>query len=147
MANKKIKNASPLEYNGIQFKSKFEKTIYVTLEEEGFPVQYEPSKIVIWEGFKPTIPYYSKSKSGFKMQMSKLKDITYTPDFMFSYNGYLIVIEAKGFVNDTFPIKRKLFRKWLEGHPYSMYFEVYTKTQLLQVISLIKQLKDHVSNR
>ena len=47
--NKKIKNASPLEYDGISFKSKLEKMIYQTLKEQGFPVEYEPPKSIYFE--------------------------------------------------------------------------------------------------
>lgn len=140
--NKKIKNAHPLEYEGILFKSQLEKMTFITLKEAGFPVQYEPQKIVIFKGFKPTTPFYDKNKATrmLKLQMNKLIDITYTPDFMFEYNGHLIIIEAKGFTNDTFPIKKKLFRAWLENHPESIYFEVYSKKQVLQAIEIIKQL-------
>ena len=34
--NKKIKNASPLEYDDIYFKSQLEKMIYQTLREQAF---------------------------------------------------------------------------------------------------------------
>lgn len=44
--NKKIKNASPLEYEGISFKSKLEKMAYQTLREHGLPVEYEPQKFI-----------------------------------------------------------------------------------------------------
>ena len=58
-----------------------------------------------------------------------------------SDNGYLVVIEAKGFENDSFYLKKKMFRKWLEGHyPKSIYFEIYTKKQLLQAVEIIKAL-------
>ena len=140
--NKKVKNAHPLEYDGISFKSQLEKTAYSTLKEAGFPVKYEPQKIIIWEGFKPTVPFYDKNKitRGLKLQMSKLHDITYTPDFIFDYGNHKIIIEAKGFCNDVFPIKKKLFRKWLEEHPECLYFEVYSKKNILQTIDIIKQL-------
>lgn len=140
--NKKIKNAHPLEYEGILFKSQLEKMTFITLKEAGFPVQYEPQKIVIFKGFKPTTPFYDKNKATrmLKLQMNKLIDITYTPDFMFEYNGHLIIIEAKGFTNDTFPIKKKLFRAWLEKHPECIYFEVYSKKQVLQAIEIIKSI-------
>lgn len=140
--NRKVKNAHPLEYEGILFKSQLEKMTFITLKEAGFPVQYEPQKIVIFKGFKPTTPFYDKNKATrmLKLQMNKLIDITYTPDFMFEYNNHLIIIEAKGFTNDTFPIKKKLFRAWLESHPESIYFEVYSKKQVLQAIEIIKQL-------
>lgn len=140
--NRKVKNAHPLEYEGILFKSQLEKMTFITLKEAGFPVEYEPQKIVVFKGFKPTTPFYDKNKATrmLKLQMNKLIDITYTPDFMFEYNNHLIIIEAKGFTNDTFPIKKKLFRAWLENHPESIYFEVYSKKQVLQAIEIIKQL-------
>lgn len=140
--NKKVKNAHPLEYDGILFKSKLEKMVYSTLKEQGFPVRYEPEKIVIWEGFRPTTPFYDKDNKTrlLKLEMKKLLDITYKPDFMFDYKNHLIIIESKGFVNDIFPIKKKLFRAWLEEHPESVYFEIYTKKQLLQAIDIIKNL-------
>ncbi len=143
--NKKIKNASPLEYDGIFFKSKLEKMIYQALREQGFPVEYEPHKFVIWEGFRPTVPFYDKDKVTrmLKLESKKIIDITYTPDFVFRYNDFLVVIEAKGMENDRFYLKKKMFRKWLENnHPKSIYFEIYTKKQLLQAIDIIRDLSE-----
>ena len=141
--NKKIKNASPLEYNGISFKSKLEKMAYQTLKEQGFPVRYEPKKFIIWEGFRPNVPFYNKDVSTrmLKMDSKKVIDISYTPDLMFEYNNHLIIIEMKGFENNTYPLKKKIFRKWLESnYPNSIYFEIFTKKQLLQAIDIIKNL-------
>ena len=141
--NKKIKNASPLEYDGISFKSKLEKMAYQTLKEQGFPVQYEPKKFIIWEGFRPNVPFYNKDTSTrmLKMDSKKVIDISYTPDLMFEYNNRLIIIEMKGFENNTYPLKKKIFRKWLESnYPNSIYFEIFTKKQLLQAIDIIKSL-------
>lgn len=142
--NKKIKNASPLEYDGIFFKSKLEKMTYQTLKEGGFPVEYEPMKFIIWEGFRPTVPFYNKDKTTrmLKQETKKIIDISYTPDFIFKHKDYLIVIENKGFENNCFYLKKKMFRKYLEEHePKSIYFEIYTKKQLLQAIDIIKSLK------
>lgn len=141
--NKKIKNASPLEFNGISFKSKLEKMIYQTLRENNLPVEYEPQKFIIWEGFRPTVPFYDKDKTTrmLKLEKKKIISISYTPDFVFRYNDYLIIIEAKGMENDRFYLKKKMFRKWLENNePKSIYFEIYTKKQLLQAIDIIKAL-------
>lgn len=141
--NKKIINASPLEYDGISFKSKLEKMAYQTLKEQGFPVQYEPKKFIIWEGFRPNVPFYNKDVSTrmLKMDSKKVIDISYTPDLMFEYNNRLIIIEMKGFENNTYPLKKKIFRKWLESnYPNSIYFEIFTKKQLLQAIDIIKNL-------
>ena len=141
--NKKIINASPLEYDGISFKSKLEKMAYQTLKEQGFPVLYEPRKFIIWEGFRPNVPFYNKDASTrmLKMDRKKVIDISYTPDLMFEYNNHLIIIEMKGFENNTYPLKKKIFRKWLESnYPNSIYFEIFTKKQLLQAIDIIKNL-------
>lgn len=141
--NKKIINASPLEYDGIFFKSKLEKMAYQTLKEQGFPVLYEPKKFIIWEGFRPNVPFYNKDASTrmLKMDSKKVIDISYTPDLMFKYNNHLIIIEMKGFENNTYPLKKKIFRKWLESnYPNSIYFEIFTKKQLLQAIDIIKNL-------
>lgn len=141
--NKKIKNASPLEFDSISFKSKLEKMIYQTLRENNLPVEYEPQKFIIWEGFRPTVPFYDKDKTTrmLKLEKKKIISISYTPDFVFRYNDYLIIIEAKGMENDRFYLKKKMFRKWLENNePKSIYFEIYTKKQLLQAIDIIKAL-------
>ena len=140
--NKKIINASPLEYDGISFKSKLEKMAYQTLKEQGFPVLYEPKKFIIWEGFRPNVPFYNKDASTrmLKMDSKKVIDISYTPDLMFEYSNHLIIIEMKGFENNTYPLKKKIFRKWLESnYPNSIYFEIFTKKQLLQAIDIIKK--------
>lgn len=142
--NKKVLNATPLEYDGIQFKSKLEKMAYQTLRESGLSAEYEPKKFIIWEGFKPTVPFYDKDKVTRMLRLDdkKIISMSYTPDFLIKYNGYLVVLEMKGALNDTYPIKRKMFRKWLEeNEPKSIYFEIYTKKQLLQAIEIIKNLK------
>ena len=53
-------------------------------------------------------------------------------------------IEVKGIENDCYYLKKKLFRKYLEDlynttGKKSIFFEVYSKKQLLQAIEIIKQ--------
>lgn len=138
--NKKIKNARESVFNGITFKSKLEESFYKTLMTAGLKPDYELTKFVLVEGFKPTVPFYNRSKSKvFRMDMSKVRDITYTPDFTLLYNDVLFIIEAKGIENDTFPLKKKLFRRFLESMEMPcVYFEVHTKRELLEVIKIIK---------
>ena len=138
--NKKIRNARESTFNGITFKSKLEESFYKTLMAAGLEPDYELIKFVLVEGFKPTVPFYNRSKSKvFRMDMTKVRDITYTPDFTLMYKGTLFIIEAKGIENDTYPIKKKLFRKLLETMELPcIYFEVHTKKELLQVINIIK---------
>lgn len=138
--NKKIRNARESTFNGITFKSKLEESFYKTLMAAGLEPDYELTKFVLVEGFKPTVPFYNRSKSKvFRMDMTKVRDITYTPDFTILYNDTLFIIEAKGIENDTFPLKKKLFRRLLESMEMPcVYFEVHTKKELLEVIKIIK---------
>lgn len=157
--NKKIRNATQSISGGITFKSKLEKSIYDTLLEQGFNPKYEPITFVIWEGFRPTIPYYNRETnyqrdvrlaasggSSAKMLVRKkarILNVQYTPDFYFKYNDLNVYIEAKGIENDVFYLKKKMFIKYLddlylEKGERSIYFEVYTRKQLLQAIEIIK---------
>ena len=143
--NRRIRNASPKEYNGIVFKSASEVMVYKTLTSLGFEVEYEPTKYTIWQGFKPTVPFYRPSKDGLlKLDNSKLMGITYTPDFIFFApdKKTVIVIEVKGFSNDVYPYKKKMFRRYLESvrkdmHQEVVYFEIHNKKQLLQAVEII----------
>nr|UWG93215.1 MAG: Protein of unknown function (DUF1064) [Bacteriophage sp.] len=157
--NKKIRNATQSISGGITFKSKLEKSIYDTLLEQGFNPKYEPITFVIWEGFRPTIPYYDRETnyqrdvrlaasggSSAKMLVRKkarILNVQYTPDFYFKYNDLNVYIEAKGIENDVFYLKKKMFIKYLddlylEKGEKSIYFEVYNRKQLLQAIEIIK---------
>lgn len=160
MANKKIRNATHSSSKGITFKSQLEKSIYNTLLQLGFEPQYEPTTFTLWDGFEPITPYYDKETD--KQKIKRLSDgidtrtskiliqktgkivgIRYTPDFYFKYNDLNVYIEAKGIENDVFYIKKKMFIKYLdnlytEKGKKSIYFEVYTKKQLLQAIEIIK---------
>ena len=110
---------------------------------EGFEPKYEPWKFTIWEGYSPTVPFYDRdSKTGLlRRNTTSLQPMTYTPDFCFEYDGWYIIIEAKGMENEVFPIKKKLFRKYLESWKKRVvYFEIYSKKQLIQAIETIKSM-------
>lgn len=158
--NKKIRNATEVKSKGIAFKSQLEKSVYNTLLQLGFNPQYEPTTFTLWDGFTPLTHYFDKETDKQRLKRieekintnpsrllvlknSKIVGIRYTPDFYFKYKDYHIFIEAKGIENDVFYLKKKLFIKYLddlyrEKGEKSLYFEVYTKTQLLQAIEIIK---------
>lgn len=142
MENKKIKNATEVVYDGITFKSKLECNFYKTLKEEGLDVDYEPVTFTLVAGFQPSIDFYNRGKKlrKYKLNMKRVQPLTYTPDFIVNHNGNTFIIEAKGMENDTYPIKRKLFRKYMEelGDPPRVFFEVHTKKELLESIEIIK---------
>ena len=160
MVNKKIRNATQSSLGKLTFKSQLEKSIYNTLLQQGFTPQYEPITFTLWDGFTPITPYYDKETDKQKIKrisegvntcpskiliqkVGKVIGIRYTPDFYFNYNGLDVYIEAKGIENDIFYIKKKMFIKYLDDvlvntGKKSIYFEVYTKKQLLQAIEIIK---------
>ena len=141
--NNKVKNAQIIVYNEITFKSKLDLMAYKLLEEKGFNPQYEQNTFIIWQGFKPVVPFFTKNKARQIINNDKkLINITYTPDIYFEYQGYKVIIEMKGFTNDVYPIKVKLFRKYIEQLQDSnnyLLFELYTKQQLLTAIQIIEE--------
>lgn len=151
MANKKIVNATPLEYNDIKFRSKLEVLVFKTLVEKGFTPEYEPTKFTIWSGFKPSVPFYirKKGQSSLSLDMKKQIDITYTPDIVLETEKHIVFIEVKPqFCNDVFPYKRKLFRYYLEhynGEKRPIYAQIGTRKETLELIDLLKKEENEES--
>lgn len=141
--NKKVKNATKIVKYGIHFKSKLEVMVYETLIKEGMNPKYEPTTFVLWRGFKPTSNIYDRKNKtescSFHKETDKIIDIKYTPDFIFDYKGITVIIEAKGKINETFPLKKKLFVSLLEKMSKTFYFVVRTKKETLEAINIIKE--------
>lgn len=165
-SNKKIRNATACKRGNLTFKSQLEKSVYNTLQQLGFNPQYEPETHVLWEGFNPITPFYDKeTDTQYKKRLDsgdtnkskalvhktgKITGIRYTPDFYFKYGNLDVYIETKGFENDVFYIKKKLFRYFLDKKlestgQNSIFFEIYTKKQLLQSIQIIKDYEKSLS--
>lgn len=136
--NKKVRNAQKLNFDGVEFKSHLEVHAYKRLKEYGIPFEYEKHKFILFEGFKPTFPCYLPNKQGdIALDTIKVRDMTYTPDFV----GTDWIMETKGRANDLYPLKLKMFRKFMEGNPkYKMFMEPHNIKQILQCIELIKNL-------
>lgn len=149
--NKKIKGAREVISDNIKFKSKLELACYKKFKEAGLDFSYEPEKIVLWEGFKPSfVDIYSPKKesrgryrSTLEKQTKKLLNVTYTPDFVVTKDKCKIYLDVKGMPNDTYPIKKKLFLKVLEerndGYNY-LFIEPHNIRQINQAIEIIKNL-------
>lgn len=158
--NKKIRNATSAKIKGITFKSQVEKMVYRTLLEHNIEPDYEKYTFTLWEGFVPKTPFYDQETDKQQQKRNseenserktpkilvpktdKVVGIRYTPDFYFNKDGIDIWIEVKGIENDVFYIKKKLFRKYLDDllekeNKRSMFFEIYTKRQLIQALNII----------
>ena len=150
-ANKKIKNATPITKYNIQFKSRLELNMYEVLLRKGYNPEYEPNTYVLWEGIETKVPSYKFSDKTklLKQDKKKLLNITYTPDFVFKTkdNKVTVFLEIKGFENDVFPIKKKLFRAYLETLNIPMvYFEIKNKKQLLQALDILEDYGKEITD-
>lgn len=153
MENKKIKNASPVVAHNISFRSKTEERMYSLFVERGLTPNYEAITFTIMSGFYPSAECYdvhydrSSKQRVFGLSKQKIQDITYTPDFTIKHNDILFVIEVKGRENDVFPIKKKLYRRWMEGFKNAtgnrvIYFELFNLKQAEEAITIIKQIME-----
>lgn len=166
--NKKIRNATVSKVKGITFKSQTEKMVYKTLLENNIEPEYEKHTFLLWEGFTPITPFYDQetdkqqekrnlaenpdkaSPKKLVLKSEKVIGIRYTPDFHFTVGEIDIWIEVKGIENDVFYIKKKLFRKFLDDRfeaegKRSMFFEIYTKRQLLQALEIINNYVESIT--
>lgn len=123
--NKKIKNATPIEADGIKFRSKLELYTYKKLKEANIVTEYEQHKYELL----PAFVFHGK----------KIRAITYLPDFV----GKGFIIECKGFANDAFPLRKKLFEFWLSVHePETQYHVVRTQKEVDQLVENLKSLNN-----
>lgn len=166
--NKKIRNATSSKVKSITFKSQVEKMIYRTLMDNGIKPDYEAYTFTLWDGFNPITPFYDQEtdvqqekrsvEAGSERKLPKMLvlksapviGIRYTPDFYFRKGDLDVWIEVKGIENDVFYIKKKMFRKFLDNRfkkegIKSIFFEIYTKRQLLQALKIIDDYVESIA--
>ena len=99
--------------DGIEFRSGLEKNTYLALKEAGLFEMYEKEVFKTLEGFtfpNISIEKQTNGKGELKNRGSKkVLGIKYTPDF----TGYDYICECKGRANESFPVRYKLFKRWL----------------------------------
>lgn len=139
--NKKVINATAVSFDGINFKSKAERTMYNLLKESGLKFYYEPKPIVLSEGFYPDSWY-----EGQKEHTEKVRQITYTPDFIVIHNDHTYIVEVKGMPTDRYIVKRKLLLKLIRVLSNVHFFEVHTKRDMLFCIEKIKE-DEHTNSK
>lgn len=138
--NKKIKNAKECDFNGLHFKSQLEKNCYIELKKANLQVEYEPEKYVINEGKRVFTPYlYYRAGIEIIEVGKKLINTTWRYDFRVTNDkGHKFILEAKGNLNDIFPLKFKMFRSQLDNLDYSGIILVHTKRECIEAIKWIK---------
>lgn len=156
--NKKVNNATIVEYQGKKFRSKLELFAFKELEKSELHFLHEGIRFNLLQGFYLEntelwclVPEDTgkKDKNGkkinkdvFKQDTRKVMSWTYTPDFIIHIEelDLFFVIETKGSMTDTYPLKRKMFLKVLETKykDYKTFFlEPHNQKQVLKSIELI----------
>ena len=99
--------------DGIQFASGLEKYMYLALKEAKIYAEYEGATFILQDSFVFENQSYEKQSNGkgeFKNRgEKKILNIKYTPDFISSS----FIIECKGRANESFPIRWKMFKKYV----------------------------------
>jgi hypothetical protein len=137
----RVRNARPKEIDGINFRSLLEAFCYRKLKEAGIKNDYEKHKFVLLEGFHyPEQRLEDNGKTGYKDKKThKVRDITYTPDFVDPQGRW--IIECKGYANERFPLKWKMFMKQMaeKDNPPAL-FVPRNQNQVLTTIEAILEL-------
>ena len=126
-------------YKGLDFKSNLELHCYKKLEEAKIKVKYEEETFTIFPAMVYPLACYEGTTKKLYNKGSKIRPITYTPDFV-DPNGKFI-IETKGYANESFPLRWKLFKKHLkDNNKQYVLFMPRNKKQVDEVVELITQL-------
>jgi hypothetical protein len=121
----RVRNATAVDAYGLHFRSKLELYTYEALKAAGIAAKYEPKHFTLL----PKFEYMGE----------KIRPITYLPDFI----GKGFVIECKGLMGDSFPLRFKLFKHYLKKHHSKM--KCYLVRNHKQVDEMIKELKSQKS--
>ena len=121
----RVKNATAVDAYGLHFRSKLELYTYEAFMKAGIPVKYEPKHFTLL----PKFVIFGE----------KVRPITYLPDFIGRYKGRTFIVECKGLVGDSFPIRWKLFKYYLKRKRSKMrYYIVRNHKQVDELIESIK---------
>ena len=130
-------------FDGIQFASGLEKYMYIALKKAKIQALYEGATFVLQEDFKFDVDSYERQSNG-KGEMvnrgqKKIQNIKYTPDFV----SDSFIIECKGRANESFPIRWKMFKKYVKEHLKRVtLYKPQNQKECDQVIELItKKIK------
>ena len=120
----RVKNATPNEVDGIKFRSKLESYTYKKLKEANIFAEYEQHRYELLPAFE--------------FSGKKIRAITYLPDFV----GHYFIIECKGFPNEAWPLREKLFKYYMNRFlPNHRFYLVHTQKEVDTMIDELKSTK------
>ena len=114
--NKGPVRSKKVKFDGIQFASGLEKYMYQALKKAKIRAVYEGATFVLQEGFMFDVDSFERQGNGkgdmVNRGQKKILNIKYTPDFV----SDSFIIECKGRANESFPIRWKMFKKYVNDN-------------------------------
>ena len=125
--------------DGITFASNLEKYMYLALKKAKIHALYEGETFELVGSFEFPFECFERQSNG-KGELKnrgnkKVLNIKYTPDFI----GKNFIIEVKGRANESFPMRWKLFKKYIAEQklpPFTLY-KPQNQSECDKVVELI----------
>ena len=129
-------------FDGIKFASGLEKYMYMALKKARIKAKYEGKTYTVQEGFEFKNKSYERQSNGkgelVNRGCKKILPIKYTPDFV----SDSFIIECKGRANESFPMRWKMFKKYVNQHlPRVTLYKPQNQKECDKVIELINKNK------
>ena len=130
--------AKKVSFDGITFASGLEKYMYIALKKAKIYSEYEGMTFTLQDAFMFDVDSYERQGNG-KGEMvnrgqKKIQSIKYTPDFI----NPSFIIECKGRANESFPMRWKLFKKFIKNDmPHVTLYKPQNQKECDKVIELI----------
>ena len=122
----RVKNATKVDKYGLHFRSKLECYTYEAFMKAGIPVEYEPKHFTLLNKFE--------------FNKEKIRAITSLPDFIGNYKNNKFVVECKGMITESFPLRWKRFKYYLKRHRSK--YKCYMVRNHKQVDEMINDIKN-----
>ena len=124
--------------DGITFASGLEKYMHLALKKAKIQAVYEGHTYEIFPAYQFDSSAYERCANGkgeYKDRgHKKILNISYTPDFM----GQGFIIECKGRANESFPLRWKMFKKYVKEHlPNVTLYKPQNQKECDETVSLI----------
>lgn len=153
MTTRKTKKKGPVtarvvSCDGITFASGLEKYMYLALKKEKIEFAYEGETFELLQSFNFNNECYERQSNG-KGEFTnrgnkKVLNLKYTPDFI----GEDFIIETKGRANESFPLRWKLFKKWLtDKNDTRTLYKPQNQKECDQTIKLILQKRKDLQGK
>ena len=125
-------------FDGINFASGLEKYMYIALKKAKIHAVYEGATFELQEGFMFNTDSYERQGNGkgamINRGQKKILNIKYTPDFV----SPSFIIECKGRANESFPIRWKMFKKYVKNNlPRVTLYKPQNQKECDEVVELI----------